>query len=123
VSGCENCEGGWRAITEATVARLHPEPERLPDESDADWARREAQHRSDVAAARNTWYPCRDCNASRFFRWAEGHWARDHDTSTCDACNDLRPGHRRRRATVPAGEDRPPISAYADFTQPKEHEF
>lgn len=125
MSGCGECEGGWKHITDATIERLYPEPQREVGESDVDWARREAQWRSNVGSGQNTVYPCRTCNAPRFFRWAEGHWAQDHDRSACPACADLDPGKApRRRKTKTSEAEAVPVAAYEkDFTQPKETEF
>lgn len=60
------------------------------------------------AAAANTWYPCRECNRTAFFRWAGGHWGRDHDPSDCADCHEAmgRRGARSAARALHANERR-----------------
>lgn len=52
------------------------------------------------AALAQSVYPCRACNARRFFRWAKGCWWEGHDRSECDLCQkeaeETTPRRRRR---------------------------
>ena len=42
-----------------------------------------------VAGLENTWYPCKDCNAGLFYRWAAGHFNPDHDIAGCGECSEI----------------------------------
>jgi hypothetical protein len=57
-----------------------------------------------TGALRNSVYPCKFHNPRRFHRWAEGHYAKDHDEAECDECRMARPRSsftRRRKRAVP----------------------
>lgn len=89
-----------------------PEPELLAicSPEQVDLLRLQVEQRR--AAARDSWYPCRDCNRRAFFRWAEGHWNKDHDLAGCADCIDMLGGTRaarraaRAQHTVPDAPDR-----------------
>jgi hypothetical protein len=87
-SGCEKCDGiGWRQVGRPYAEHLASERhDREVDERR--WLER-------VATFLNSYYPCRDCNASMFFRWHGGHLAADHVASDCADCVDA--GASRRR--------------------------
>jgi hypothetical protein len=77
--------GGWRFVTpeyaEHMVAEITSEAER-------------AQRR---ASALNSVFPCRGCRPVQFLRWAEQHWDREHDLSSCAQCIEALGGKRALR--------------------------
>lgn len=102
--GCEHCEFGWRRIAPGAVDATLFEPLDLDGLDVADRARLEMVRRCEIAAARNTWYPCKHCNADRFFRWVGGHYGSDHDRGSCEDCVEAGlAGRRRGGATIRRG--------------------
>lgn len=114
------CEGGWIPLTDATIEKQYPEPD-YPTNDPDEATRLRAEWLNARACARNTFYPCPECNRRAFHRWREGHWEPDHDRDECDTCDTPR-SRSRRRAKVPA---RVPTRTpgYVDFTAPKEEPF
>lgn len=106
------CDGGWqwvkRQYAEHVAASMHVEGTTPPE--------------AIVAGLLNSVYPCRICKPSEFFRWAKGHFAREHDIATCVECIAAHGGAKaaKRHATVggmrrdngrppaPTDEDAPP---------------
>lgn len=104
---CPNaqCEHGWCRVLEGYAERMAPEPEMPEDDTPAaDLLRAQIalKWQADLAAARDTWYPCRECNTTAFFRWHEGHFDPDHTVGACSECSVARHGRSatsaRRRA-------------------------
>lgn len=111
---CENvrCEHGWVKVLDGYVERMAPEPE-LPegegDEADAERERLTLEWTARVAALKNTWYPCGECNRKAFHQWRGGHWDPLHNREDCDTC--VAPGQRARRTQpepIAAGHAAPP---------------
>ena len=98
------CDRGWKWVghkyAEHLAAQVHIEGKTPPE--------------AIVAALLNSVYPCRDCQPVRFVRWAEGHFARDHDPGGCRDCIAVhggKPSSRRyakRSADTSAGP--PPLT-------------
>ena len=86
---CEPCSGsGWRQV-QAKYAE-HQADLKVPQPEDRERTELEQrQWRSAYATALNTVYPCKDCNAALFWRWANGHLERDHDRAACIECTTL----------------------------------
>lgn len=91
-----------------------------------------AIERSLRAAFGNTWYPCKNCQPSLFFRWAGDHLNPLHNAKACDVCcaelgrrSPTMGGQRGRRVDVtttndepaapPAHAYEPPMRTRADF--------
>lgn len=114
-SGCEKCDGaGWRQVGQAYAEHLASEAvDRSLDERR--WLER-------VATFLNSYYPCRDCNASMFFRWHGGHLAADHVSSECAECIDagaarrsVGKSSRARRVEAPPPPPTEPPEAWDDL--------
>lgn len=65
-----NCEGGWREVTDVYAEHL----------AGGDSVQ--------LAALRNSVYPCKACKPAQFFRWVQGHYGPGHEPEACDACKD-----------------------------------
>lgn len=100
---CTDCDSsGWRRVTtkyaEHQANTKHPAPE--------DRERTDAEQRlwrSAYETARNTVYPCKTCQPSVFWRWANGHFDPQHDRAACPECTTPKGAKRSQRAI-----DRPP---------------
>lgn len=93
--GCERCEFGWRHVGAEYAERLFPEP----DVSNLDptaAAQRVAVVGAQRAGVLNSVYPCKNCRPADFFRWAEGHYASDHDRGACGECAEIAENPRRK---------------------------
>lgn len=108
---CTRCDGTkWVQVKPAYALHLVPDPEpgllAICTPEQAALLHAEVEQRR--AAARDSWYPCRDCNPGPFFRWAAGHWNKDHDVASCAECIDALGGSRAARAqhTVPETPER-----------------
>lgn len=102
---CTRCDGSrWVQVKPAYALHLVPDPDPqllaicTPEQAAVVWAEVDAQR----GAARDSWYPCRDCNPRQFFRWAEGHWNKDHDVTNCAECIDALGGKRAARRAAAA---------------------
>ena len=64
-------------------------------------------------AAHDSWYPCRDCNGSTFYRWAGRPLDTDHNRHDCAECRlaDEAHGKRGRREREPELLPKPTASA------------
>lgn len=102
-TGCRaggRCGGvGWVQVTAAYAEKLFPLPPAATLE-DADHAAAfaalaEAVERRRRAAA-DSWYPCRECEPSLFYRWAGRHLDSKHDRAGCAECS-LEDEEKRRR--------------------------
>ncbi len=90
-TGCPRggrCDGtGWVQVTPAGAAAMHPDPPPPDlDMTEAELAEHALFCRRAAAArksAETSVYPCKDCNADRFYRWAGGHYKPNH---TCPEC-------------------------------------
>lgn len=93
-----DCDGGWRWVQLPYAEHLAAKPDGTVDHAT-------------LAAFLNSVYPCRTCHPAAFYRWAEGHFARDHDAAACDDCRDAAKGRRRSigRPASPARPSDPPI--------------
>lgn len=102
------CEGGWVRVHAGYAERRHPDP--TPPEAGASsevmavYEHQLANVSGRRAATAETYYPCKHCNQSAFYRWAGGHWDSGHDTARCDECHGTttRVGRRRTEAAAPA---------------------
>lgn len=97
---CTRCDGdGWVPV-HANYA------DHLAEQTTKPGTDAHAQLRD--ALARSV-YPCKDCRPVQFFRWAEGHWSRDHDSSGCSDCSThTRPGTTRKPKPTPEPLPREP---------------
>lgn len=101
---CTACDSsGWRQVTakyaEHQANLKYPQPE--------DRERTEAEQQlwdTARATAMNTSYPCKVCNTSVFWRWANGHFDREHDRAACPECATPKGARPRSHRAV----DRPP---------------
>lgn len=104
-NGCPEggaCDGfGWITVQPAYAERAFPMPDDPPmDATDEEVAAYEARVRATQikrAAAEGAVYPCRACRAGPFYRWAKGHYDRNHDADACAECLEMR-GRRRTNA-------------------------
>lgn len=116
--GCKaggRCGGAeWVFITEAHADGMFPNPPQ-PTLENADDMRLWAllcdalEHRR--RAARNTVYPCKDCNPVVFYRWAGRHLDSNHLRAGCSECElaaERTRGHRRATVTAPNTLQPPP---------------
>lgn len=107
---CATCGGvRWVAVTAAYAERRFPMPEPPANRADpaeaAAFTALVAKVVERRAAARDSWFPCRECNKAAFFRWANKHWDPDHDRSMCDDCQDVAGPPRRQRRRSLSGVD------------------
>lgn len=96
---CQRCGGTkWVQVQPAYAERMFPMPADLPEDATPDQRRVHAIVAADVERARHaaadSFYPCKDCAPTQFFRWAGGHLAANHDRSSCAEC--YSPPARRR---------------------------
>lgn len=90
---CEKCDGhGWRTVKEDYAVRTARRPLHLDSPNPDDRQRASAIYEAAIGAARNSVYPCRECNSSLFYRWAGGHLESTHDRSACVECQQPRKG-------------------------------
>lgn len=97
--GCPyGCADGWVQVKPKYA-------EHMADQKHAD--RDTPAWRSAYAAHLNSSYPCRTHRPVQFFRWAGGHYANDHDPSSCVECAEAHGGQRRARkvAAMVAGNE------------------
>lgn len=108
------CEFGWIHVSDAYPRQQHPDRDltALPEDL-AEIARTDLAHRQ--AAAANSWYPCKVCNPTLFFRWAGGHLRSDHDAAECPECGEIRRGKRGTALTLAAPEPPPDVPLRRDL--------
>jgi len=96
---CDKCEHGWRTVGDGYVERVVHRPTILDDPSSdpADRAIEMARYTVQINGARSTVYPCKDCQPSAFYRWAEGHFESDHDRAGCSVCSEMEGSKRSGR--------------------------
>lgn len=106
MTACDTCDGsGWRTVTEKYAQAQADQA--MPRVEGVEWTdAHQARWQSAFASARNTVYPCKVCNADTFWRWANGHFARDHDRVGCPECDTPRGSKRKRPSRI--GEQPPP---------------
>lgn len=96
---CQRCSGTkWVQVQPAYAERMFPPPADLPEGATDEQLRVHAAVVADAdrcrRAAADSFYPCKDCAPTLFFRWAGGHLAIDHDRASCAEC--YSPPARRR---------------------------
>lgn len=89
------CGGtGWVTVGPGYAERLHPMPDPPGLDATADdlaaYGRQCAWTESLRASASESVYPCKEHNEAQFHRWAQRHYAPDHDPRTCAACGDAK---------------------------------
>lgn len=86
------CEGGWKQVSAAYAESIVPDPKPLPlDATSDEISTHEAHARSIPAlrkAARDSYYPCRECQPELFLRWANGCFGPRHNARRCELCSD-----------------------------------
>lgn len=91
-----DCDHGWVHVhpeyAERTARTLVPEGVEPPAAM--------------VAALADSWYPCKWCQPTQFFRWAQGHWHPEHDITACAECIAVHGGRRHAGMHAAVGRDR-----------------
>lgn len=93
------CGGsGWVTVGPGYAERLHPMPDPPAlGATEGDFAAYEARCEWVQAlrtSAADSVYPCKEHNEARFHRWAQRHYAPDHDPRACAACGGETEGRR-----------------------------
>lgn len=57
--------------------------------------------------------PCRACNGTAFWLWANGHYAKDHHHAPCDVCREIRAGDYKRIDRLAAADGYTSAPTYA----------
>lgn len=110
---CTRCDQGMVQVRPAYAEHLYPDPTAeqvaglTAEQLAGVWARIEERR----AAARWSFYPCRTCRPTQFYRWVGGHMDSGHNPTTCAECVELMGG---ARAAARAAR------AYADLTPRKD---
>lgn len=87
-TGCPlDCTDGWVQVKEKYAEHM---ADQVAQRDTPAW-------RSAFGAHLNSSYPCRVHRPVQFFRWAGGHYAKDHDPSQCVDCVESFGGARRAR--------------------------
>jgi len=98
-AGCPlECADGWVQVKEKYAEHM----------ADQKAERGTRAWESLYGAHLNSSYPCRIHRPVQFFRWAGGHYARDHDVGSCPECIESYGGVRKARkvAAMVAGDAR-----------------
>lgn len=99
--GCAHgCVDGWVQVREKYAEHMADQRHGAENRETQAW-------RSAYAANLNSAYPCRVHRPVQFFRWAGGHYEKDHDPGTCPDCIEAHGGARkaRRFAAMARGND------------------
>jgi hypothetical protein len=92
------CEHGWVSVGSSYVEREAKVPPHIASEDPAVRAEAEKLYAQARAAVANSVYPCRECNAPTFFRWAAGHLDSAHNRAGCEDCQEVRRGRQPKSA-------------------------
>lgn len=100
-NGCTNprCEGGWVTVHPGYGDKYvtAPDEELLAGLTDAERVQVQQLVEGMRRSLDSSVYPCRACKPRQFFRWAGGHWSKDHDPASCTECIEVMGAKAARR--------------------------